>query len=179
MQKIQIQQPSGETRNATYTITTIIRGNTKSNKYKYKQSPGEIQLLAFHQVIARKTKFYSFVYTHLNVYVEIKFTGYETNISSFLQARECFKTRQYMWRWHQSQGLLFHLHTALPFCVTLYCVPSQPCFFTQLYNSLLWVCGELRVIAVTHIYLVFSMHFREGTGSAHNCHAKKKKLFHF
>ena len=124
MQKIQIQQPSGETRNATYTITTIIRGNTKSNKYKYKQSPGEIQLLAFHQVIVRKTKFYSFVYTHLNVYVEIKFTGYETNISSFLQARECFKIRQYMWRWHQSQGLLFHLHTALPFCVTLYCVPS-------------------------------------------------------
>ena len=96
MQKIQIQQPSGETRNATYRITTIIRGNTKSNKYKYKQSPGEIQLLAFHQVIVRKTKFYSFVYTHLNVYVEIKFTGYETNISSFLQARECFKTRQYM-----------------------------------------------------------------------------------
>ena len=69
MQIIQIQQPSGETRNATYTITTIIRGNRKSNKYKYKQSQGEIQLLAFHQVIVRKTKFYSFVYTHLNVYV--------------------------------------------------------------------------------------------------------------
>ena len=72
MRQIQIQQPSGEIRNATNTNTTIIRGNTKCNKYKYKQSSGEI--LAFHQVVVGKTKFYSFVHTHLNVSVEIKST---------------------------------------------------------------------------------------------------------
>ena len=70
--KYKIQQPSGEIRNATNTNTTIIRGNTKCNKYKYKQSSGEI--LAFHQVVVGKTKFYSFVHTHLNVSVEIKST---------------------------------------------------------------------------------------------------------
>ena len=50
MQKIQIQQPSGEIQNATNTNTTTIRGNAKcykynnhQRKYKIQQPSGEIR----------------------------------------------------------------------------------------------------------------------------------------
>ena len=44
MQKIQIQQPSGEIQNATNTNTTTIRGNTKCNKYKYNNNGGKYKM---------------------------------------------------------------------------------------------------------------------------------------